>query len=443
MRTDPAEAGRRPGDGPAEASEQANEQASKPPGQASNPTGQASEPTEPAGKRRGKWRGRLRRWRTWLPFVIKPLRRVTLLFVVALIIEYLVVPELLGASKDLYLLGRLNVTWLAAGVILEGLSLFCYGLLTQALLPPGSHNPGLSRLFRIDLAAAAIAHVIPAGTLGSAGIGYRLFTAEGIKGHDAAVMMATKGLGSTVVLNILLWLSLVVSIPLAGFHPIYVTVAITGAVLMLAIGALVFSFIRGASRASRILHAVGDRIPGLSGDRLERAMLDAVDSLKALGRDRHTLIMSLTWASLNWILDAASLWCFVAAFGHLVNPVELFAAWGIANVAGALPVTPGGLGVVDSIAPLLLVSFGATRSVATLGVLGWRLVNFWLPIPAGAVAYATLKVPRGAGLKAMRAAISTMPAHSSQEPEEQEPGEQEPGEQEPGETPPGDPPTYS
>jgi hypothetical protein len=32
-----------------------------------------------------------------------------------------------------------------------------------------------------------------------------------------------------------------------------------------------------------------------------------------------------------------------------------------------LPLTPGGLGVVDSITPLLLVSFGVTRSLATLG----------------------------------------------------------------------------
>jgi hypothetical protein len=113
---------------------------------------------------------------------------------------------------------------------------------------------------------------------------------------------------------------------------------------------------------------------------------------------------------MNWILDAASLWCFVAAFGRLVNPVELFAAYGIANVAGALPVTPAGLGVVDSVTPLLLVSFGVTRNVATLGVLAWRLVNFWMPIPAGALAYASLKVPRGAGLRAMRQAVSGMMA---------------------------------
>jgi hypothetical protein len=354
------------------------------------------------------WRGWWRQWRQWLPFVLKPLRRGIVIFVLLLVIEYLVVPELVGASKDLHLLGQVNPGWLVAGLVLEGASLFCYGLLTRALLPPGSVNPGLSRLFRIDLAAAAVAHVIPAGTLGSAGIGYRLFTAEGIKGNDAGVMMATKGLGSTVMLNVLLWLSLVISIPLAGFHPIYVTVAILGAVVLLAVALLFFGITRGTQRASRILHMVGDRIPGLTGEGLERAFREVAASLSALARDRHVLVWSLTWAALNWLLDAASLWCFVAAFGRFVNPVELFAAYGIANVAGVLPVSPGGLGIIDSIAPLLLVSFGVTRSVATLGVLGWRLVNFWLPIPAGAAAYVSLKVPRGAGLKAMRAAVSTM-----------------------------------
>jgi hypothetical protein len=137
-------------------------------------------------------------------------------------------------------------------------------------------------------------------------------------------------------------------------------------------------------------------------------VLQASDSLRQLATDRRVLVWSLTWAALNWLLDAASLWCFIAAFGSFANPVELFAAYGIANVAGALPITPAGLGVVDSVTPLLLVSFGVTRNVATLGVLGWRLVNFWMPIPAGALAYVSLKVPRGAGLRAMRHAVSGM-----------------------------------
>jgi len=335
------------------------------------------------------WR-RWRIWRIWLPVLAKPARLGVLIFVLLLVVEYLVVPELVGASKDLYLLGRVNAAWLVAGLALEGLSLFCYALLTKALLPPGP-KPSLSRLFRIDLSAAAVAHVIPAGTLGTAALGYRLFTAEGIAGNDAAVMMAAKGVGSTVVLNVLLWLSLVISIPLAGFRPIYGSVAIAGTVVLLGAAALVLGVTRGAGLASRVLRAAGGKIPGLSGERVERAIRDASGTFSMLARDKRVLAWSLTWASLNWLLDAASLWCFVAAFGRLVNPVELFAAYGIANVTGALPVTPGGLGVVDSVAPLLLVGFGVTRSVATLGVISWRLVNFWLPIPAGAAAYVSLR----------------------------------------------------
>ena len=336
-----------------------------------------------------------------------------LIFALILVIEYLVIPELIGARKDLYLLGGINGAWVAAGVVLEGLSLFCYALLTRALLPARAPRLGLSRLFRIDMSAAAVAHVIPAGTVGSAGIGYKLFTNEGIQGTDVGVMMATKGMGSTVVLNVLLWLSLVISIPLEGFHPIYVTVAIVGAVALAAIAALVFGITRGGKRATQIVRAIGRPIPGVGADRLEKILLQASASIRALAGDRAVLRRALLWASLNWLLDAASLWCFVAAFGGFANPVGLFAAYGIANVLGVVPITPAGLGVIESVTPVLLVSFGLTRSVATLGVLAWRLVNFWLPIPTGAAAYISLKVPRGAGLPAMRRALGELNPRSA------------------------------
>ncbi len=341
-----------------------------------------------------------------------------ILFILVLIIEYLVIPELVGASKDLYLLGRVGVGWLIAGLLLEAVSLFCYALLTRVLLPPRG-RPGLSRLFRIDLAAAAVAHVIPAGTVGSAGVGYQLFTAEGLPGTDVGVMMATKGMGSTVVLNVLLWLALVISIPLSGFRPIYATVAIVGAVLLAGVAALVVGLTRGGQRAGRIVRAIGNKIPRVGGERLEKIVLQASASLRALTSDPKVLASSLTWASMNWLLDAASLWCFIAAFGRLANPVGLFAAYGIANVLGAIPVTPAGLGVIDSVTPVLLVSFGLTRSVATLGVLSWRLVNFWLPIPTGAAAYVSLKVPKGSGLRAMRRSLAEMTARGK-------PGEEPP-----------------
>jgi len=103
---------------------------------------------------------------------------------------------------------------------------------------------------------------------------------------------------------------------------------------------------------------------------------------------------SLLWAAANWLVEAASLWCFVGSFGHYADPVLLFAAFGIANVAAALPLTPSGLGVIEVTLPLLLAGNGVTKGVATLAVIGWRLVSFWLPIPFGAAAYLSLRLPR-------------------------------------------------
>jgi hypothetical protein len=61
---------------------------------------------------------------------------------------------------------------------------------------------------------------------------------------------------------------------------------------------------------------------------------------------------------------------------------------------------------------VLLVSFGLTRSVATLGVLAWRLVNFWLPIPTGIASYISLKGPRGSNWAERRKALADMFGHS-------------------------------
>lgn len=62
----------------------------------------------------------------------------------------------------------------------------------------------------------------------------------------------------------------------------------------------------------------------------------------------------------------------------------------LVNTLAWLPVTPAGLGIVEAALVPTLVGFGSTRAVAILGVITWRLLSFWLPIPLGAAAYASL-----------------------------------------------------
>jgi len=334
-------------------------------------------------------------------------RRGFLIFAVLLIIEYLVIPRLVVASKSLSLLANINIVWLLAGIALEGLALFCYALLSRTVLPRNA--PNLNTILRIDLATTAVAHVVPGGTAGSAGLGYRLFTSYGMSGTQVGFAMATQGMGSAIVLNIMVWISLLISIPLAGVHRIYIIVALVGMLAILAMAALVYAFTIGEESAARLVRSITRHIPRVNEDRLEEVVRHIGVLLRELGKDPQQLKEAILWAALNWLFDAASLMAFLAAFHRFVDPFELFAAYGIANVLAVIPITPGGLGFVEASSIGLLVSFGVQNKVATLAVLGWRLVNFWLPIPIGAICYISLRVQRGAGFGERRRALFKMP----------------------------------
>jgi uncharacterized membrane protein YbhN (UPF0104 family) len=49
---------------------------------------------------------------------------------------------------------------------------------------------------------------------------------------------------------------------------------------------------------------------------------------------------------------------------------------------------------VEGVAVPVLVSFGTPPDVALLGVLAWRLFQFWLPIPIAAATYLRLRFTR-------------------------------------------------
>jgi uncharacterized protein (TIRG00374 family) len=55
-------------------------------------------------------------------------------------------------------------------------------------------------------------------------------------------------------------------------------------------------------------------------------------------------------------------------------------------VLGMIPITPGGLGFVEAGLTGLLALAGVQTADAVLAVLAYRLVSFWLPLPAGGVA---------------------------------------------------------
>lgn len=322
-----------------------------------------------------------------------PIWHVGRLLILALIVEYLVVPQLAGPRKVAHLITQVNPLLLLAGVGLEAGALLCYGQLTRTVLP-AQRNLSLFTVMRIQMTTLSISHSAPGGSATGTALGYRLMTQRGVAPGDVGFALATQGIGSAIVLNIVLWIALIISIPIWGFSPIYIFAAVVGVVLLAASGILVFFFTRSEGRVGASLERIANRIPFVDGGAVRSAFVRVSNRIRQLEQQRGLVMRAGLWAGANWLLDAASLAVFVGAFGHWVNPDGLLVAFGLANVVAVLPITPGGLGVVEATLTSILVGFGTPRGAATLGVVAYRLINFWLPIPLGGLSYLSLQVDR-------------------------------------------------
>jgi uncharacterized protein (TIRG00374 family) len=315
------------------------------------------------------------------------LQLLALLFV----FDTFVLPQLAGTRDALELLGSLNPIMLALGLLLEVASLWCVAHLIRTLLPV-ENRPASWTVQRIVLSARAASRVVPGGAAASGALSYRLLRRVGVPTQEAGFSVGTQSLESAAVLIVLLFIALFVSIPFSGLSAAYLGVTIVGLVVLSAIGALVFAVTRGEERAVGIARRIATTLRFLNPDSVEGLLRVLASEITELASDRRELVRHAFWSSAYWLLDAASLWVFVAAYGHYTRVDGLIIAFCLANIAATIPITPGGLGVMELTLVASLAGFGVPYATALLAVASWRLVNFWLPMPAGAAAYLSLNI---------------------------------------------------
>ncbi len=309
------------------------------------------------------------------------------------VLEYLVLPQFASARRSLHLLATINPVLVAVAVVCELAAIYAYVELTRAVLYP--HSPPRFDTLRVNLAGLAISHVVPGGTAPAGALSYRIFNQLGVPKETNAFGLATQGTGSAVVLNIIFWCALVISIPLRGFNPAYGFAALAGVFLMAAFFGTILLITRGQRHADNWIRSLARRVPRIDPDRMAALIGKVADRITVLINNRRTLWWAFTWAGLNWLFDAACLWVFIWSFGHVISPIDLLVAYGLANILAAIPLTPAGLGVIEGVLIPTLVGFGVPHSQAILAVIAYRLINFWIPIPIGGVSYASLEWGRG------------------------------------------------
>ncbi|HLI55646.1 MAG TPA: lysylphosphatidylglycerol synthase transmembrane domain-containing protein, partial [Actinomycetota bacterium] len=327
---------------------------------------------------------------------------------IAVVLIYFVLAKLSTQKGHISLLAHLNLGFVIAGLGLEAGSLVAYAALTRAILSQFGKPPRLGRLVQIDMSTLALTRVLPGGSAAGTGLGFRLLTAAGVDKADAGLTLAVQSVGSAVILNSLLWVGLVMSIPFRALvHTpgsenavpkiFYVGAALIGVILVGFFGFVVLSLTRGEERSLRLVRKVSSRVRFLHEETIVGTVERIADQLRLMKTNRSLLAQAIAWGSANWLLDAGALWVSLAAFHYYLAPDALLISYSLANIVAVIPLTPGGVGLVEVVLTTVLVAFGASHQVAGLGVIAYRLMSFWLPIPLGGLAYLTIKFSHRSG----------------------------------------------
>ncbi|MEO6572168.1 MAG: lysylphosphatidylglycerol synthase transmembrane domain-containing protein [Ilumatobacteraceae bacterium] len=321
----------------------------------------------------------------------RPFRFTLKLLAFAAVIYYFVVPIIPRFTNAWTELRNVQPVLLVVGLGFEIVALYCYAPLMKAALGDAGEELSHWRLFRIQMSTRALSSIVPGGSAASSALGYRLMTLSGVSGPDAGFALATVGLGSAVVLNLILWCALIVSIPIRGVNAFYGSAALAGVIVMGLAAALVFGLMEGQGRAERIIRWIARKFR-MNDDKAAIVLQRVAERLEQLISDKRLLGRVAFWAALNWLFDAGALWVFLRAFNITLDLDALIIAFGIANVAAAIPITPGGLGYVDLGYVSMLTGFGAATRKATLGVASYRFAQFFFPILLGGLMYLSLRV---------------------------------------------------
>jgi putative heme transporter len=346
--------------------------------QGSQPTHDAGTTSPPSGPiaRRSTSTGRLRsQWTIW-----RVLRYVASLGLAGL--AFFIVTgktdELGGATGYLE---DLRWYWLLVAAVAETGSIVAFAALQRRLLAAGGVEIGVVPLTAITFAGNAIENSLPAGPVWSAVFAFRQFRHRGADDMLAGWTLVAATAISQIALVILAGVGLAAAgstgsaLDLVGV--ILVMLVLVGVVVLLWTRrrALIRHLAKPLSLFQRLFHR-------LEGDP-HQIIEDALKRMAAVTPSRADWVAALGMAMANWLLDVACLVVAFLAVGADVPWRALLLAYAAAQLAANLPITPGGLGVVEGSLTIALVAYGGGRDSTVAAVLLYRLISFWALLPVG------------------------------------------------------------
>jgi uncharacterized membrane protein YbhN (UPF0104 family) len=270
-----------------------------------------------------------------------------------------------------------NAGWVAAGAVLECVSLAGYVALLSLVAGRTTSRVGMRESAQITLAGAAATRLLPTAGAGGAALSLWAFRRAGLK--------PTAATRTLLVFLVLLYSVFLSSIVLAGAALTLAPAGGGGPPLLPASAAVAAALCLGVAMLLGARARPRDESLGASRVRRGAALLgEAVQVAWRLVRSRD---VRLAGAIAYWGFDAAVLWTMLHAFGSPPVVPVVALAYFVGQVANTIPL-PGS--VSGGIAGVL-IAFGVPAEVALPAVLAYRTIAVWLPTPVAVAAVPGLR----------------------------------------------------
>lgn len=282
--------------------------------------------------------------------------------------------------------------WLVMACAAQAASMVIFARLQRWLLRCGGVRVRLRDMVEITLAGNALSTSLPGGAAWAAGWVWGQLRRRQVDRVLAGWVVLVAGALASFALFLLVAIGAEIA---GGEGPVASLRWVTRCLLFLAllIGAAIFALVRSEPLQQRWMGWA-------EASRKRTGLLSrAVRGLDHVGREVQIVTPSpKAWAEAfglalaNWGADLATLVFCIWAVHASVPWRGIVVAYALTQISASIPITPGGLAVVEASLATLLVGYGMPSATAVTVVLLYRVISFWLLVPIGWGAWGLLEL---------------------------------------------------
>lgn len=325
-------------------------------------------------------------WWRWIAAFLPP--------VLAAVVVWGVLGRGTVLTQSLDLLSHCAPGWLVVAGGCEVVSFLGYAGAQQRLAGAAGHRLSVGWLASLAVAAQTLGNFLPGGYVAANVFNFRQLRRRQLSAPVAGWLLLVSSILYIGVLAVLALVGSGLAGPSGG--------GVAGAVRIVAvvvIGGILLATVGAAVIASR-RRARGIALGGLTwlARRLGRSPESAMELMTVTRERLGAVRLSPGTASgagalfvVGWLSDAACLVCSLIAVGVTPPWAGLLLAYCGAQLMSFVPLSPGGLGLVEGSLALTLTATGGHAARVMAGVLLYRAVSYWATLPAGAAGYALVR----------------------------------------------------